>query len=79
MKMSENQYWRLHDLIINQLDTNCEYGNTNAFDGGVDRPVQSNENKIYCCSCKDFKMNSDDERYWLDKWPDDYEGNECSR
>lgn len=81
MKMSENQYGRIHDLIVNQLDTNCEYGSTNAFKGGVNRPLQKNENNVYCCSCDHFKMNGEDERQWLlnDKWPSDYDGRDCNR
>ena len=77
MIISENQYWRIYDLIINQLDDNCEYGNTNAYKGGVDRPVQKNDNDIYCCTCKDFKMTTDEEKKWFDLWPNDYDGKDC--
>lgn len=73
LEMSRDQSWRIRKLTLQQLDEYCNRG-SNAYQQGVNRPLQKNKNKIYRCTGKNWPAEVYEKESWLNKWPKDYHG-----
>merc|ERR1712151_108801 len=73
LKISKDQSARMSNLLVSQLDDECNRGSI-AYNRTVSRPVQSKRQSVFCCKGSDFKANVKDKDYWKSLWPKDYHG-----
>lgn len=71
--ISQEQYLRLQSLFMDSLTEDCAK-NEVAFQGRVNRPLQTHKNKndVWHCSAKYWKPKHAVK--WCDKWDEDYHG-----
>merc|ERR1712194_178073 len=73
LKISKDQSARMSNLLVSQLDDECNRGSI-AYNRTVSRPIQSKRQSVFCCKGSDFKANVQDKDYWKSLWPKNYHG-----
>jgi len=73
LKISKDQSSRMSNLLVNQLDDNCNKGSI-AYNKTVSRPMQTKRQSVFCCKGDDFKAEVKDDDYWKSLWPKNYHG-----
>lgn len=79
MQISRNQSYRMKKLLLDQVDPKTCRRSTRAYRGGVNRPLQddNNNDRAWCCDSGDWKP--DDPKEWRGKFPRGYHGYKYSK
>lgn len=73
LKISKDQSARMSNLLVSQLDDDCNIGSI-AYNRTVSRPIQSKRQSVFCCEGDDFKADVSNHDYWKSLWPEKYHG-----
>ena len=76
MQMSTDQFKRIRNLLVKQLDSNCE-PSAISYRRKVNRPLQQNKiGKVWCCDSSHWRVESRDIQHYdgVWDWPKGYHG-----
>ena len=76
MHFSKDQYIRIRNVIVKQLDSKCKRSSS-AYNFKVNRPLQTNKmSKVWCCDNRHWRVESRDIKHYdgVWDWPKGYHG-----